>query len=160
VTVRNGGLVIRKKPDWRTDPELVELYEHKAKQSVTTSLIPRHPFDFHVRYYWQSTINFTVLNPDLDANWEAPVDSARPTHSAPSFISRLRATLLGTLRNLLAQTRRNRSINVRSLLQCPSCASQAFSADRPGHLHCEGCGVVFEVRGNVFDMSPPSETRS
>ncbi len=153
VTVRDGGLVIRKKPDWRTDPELVELYEHRAKQPVTTSLIPRHPFDFHVRYYWQSTISFTILNPDMDANWTAPVDSGRPTQSARSFFAGLKTGLLEAFRNLLSQARRNRSINVPSLLQCPGCASHAFSSDSSGQLQCENCCSIFEVRGNVFAMN-------
>lgn len=158
VTLRNDGLVIRKKPEWRSDPELVELYEHRAKRPVTTNLIPRHPFDFHVRYYWQSTINFTVLNPELDANWSAPVESDRSTQSARSFIAGLRAGLLETMRHLLSQTRRNRSIDVRSLLQCPRCGSHALSSDSQENLHCDGCGAVFEVRGNIFTMNSPSST--
>ena len=160
ITVRDGALVIRKKPDWRTDPELVELYEHRAKRPVTTSLIPEHPFNFHVRYYWESTIDFTVLNPEVDASWPAPIESGRPVQSHTGFVARLRAGLLGTLRKLLSQSHRNRSIDVRSLLRCPSCSSNAFAFGNQEHLDCQGCGGRFEFRGSIFFMNTAGTTES
>ena len=61
ITVRDGKLLVRRKRAWHVDPELVELYEDRVKNVVTTDVIPSHPFEFHVRYYWQINTAFSWL---------------------------------------------------------------------------------------------------
>jgi SAM-dependent methyltransferase len=57
ITSRNNQLIIRKKKSWQHDPEVIELYEDRVKSVLTSDLIPRYPFEFHVRYYWEGEIS-------------------------------------------------------------------------------------------------------
>ena len=75
VTVRDKGLVIRKKPAWIYDADLVELYEKRAKGIITRETIPQHAAEFHMRYFWQDEIKFSIVNPEVDATWTPPSPS-------------------------------------------------------------------------------------
>jgi ubiquinone/menaquinone biosynthesis C-methylase UbiE len=104
VTVRNNALVIRKKSKWVADAELVEMYEQRAKLQVTLNLIPKYPEDFHMRYYWNDKIDYEVLNPEVDATWQA--ESATHHTQSLSIITRVKSGLrqvwLGGLRWLFS----------------------------------------------------------
>src|SRR5215510_3723559 len=63
VTARGRRLIIRKKPRWVVDPDLVELYESRTKLLMTRDVIPTHPEQFHVRYYWEGVIDYVIVNP-------------------------------------------------------------------------------------------------
>lgn len=141
VTVRDNRLVIRKKPNWCVDTDLVELYENRAKPCVAGESIPRHPFDFHVRYYWSDRIDHEVLNPEVDAAWlpsETPV-------ALPPAGGGTRKRLLGTLRSLFSQTTRNRQIDLVSLMRCPTCKGENLRLEG-ATLVCAGCGGVHPIR--------------
>jgi len=153
VTVRDGRLIIRKKPDWRTDPELVELYENRAKPWVTRELIPNHPFDFHVRYHWAGHIDYEVMNPDTDASWEPPLDQRQ--HCATSAESGIRRRFLKTIRAMLAQRERNRTLDLLPLLLCPTCTGNHLWREAEA-LTCEACGTVYPVKNGVPVLFPPS----
>lgn len=73
VTVRDSGLVIRKKPAWIYDTDLVELYEDRAKVIITRETIPKHAAEFHLRYFWHDNIKFSIVNPEVDATWTPQV---------------------------------------------------------------------------------------
>lgn len=148
VTVRNNRLVIRKKPDWCADRELVELYEQRAKPWVAGETIPRHPFDFHVRYYWADRIDHEILNPDVDAAWMPP----KIPLTSPSASGRARKRLLGALRSLFSQRARNRHIDLLSLMRCPVCKSENLRREG-ATVVCAGCGSVHPVRdGGILVM--------
>jgi SAM-dependent methyltransferase len=142
ITVRDGRLVIRKKPAWRADAELVELYEQRAKRRVSRELIPVRPFDFHVRYYWSQRIDFEVRNPEVDASWNAPMSAREPRASDP------RSGLRRITRLLFSQNRRNRQIDLIPLLRCPSCKGTEFDRLETG-LSCRGCGSRFPLVGGI-----------
>ncbi|MCR4308142.1 MAG: hypothetical protein NUV80_06295 [Candidatus Berkelbacteria bacterium] len=72
VTVRDEGLVIRKKPAWIYDSELVELYKMHAKAIITRETIPQHADKFRMRYFWRDKIRFYIVNPEVDATWAPP----------------------------------------------------------------------------------------
>lgn len=145
ITLRDARLVIRKKPDWRTDVELVELYEHRAKPLVAGELIPAHPFDFHVRYYWESTIAFSVLNPQQSAEWAAPPETGgTPSGSSAGW----RTRLMTGLRSMLSQASRNGSIDLLPLLRCPSCSGTSLQRETD-ILVCGSCGAHYPVRNGV-----------
>lgn len=150
ITCRNQTLVIRKKASWRADPEVVELYEDRVKPVLTRDLVPRHPFEFHVRFYWENRIAYQVVNPEVDAGWPSPaVDSHT---SAPSASARARQFVREALRGLLSQRRRNASIDLLPLLRCTAC----HSVDLQRHAHelkCSGCGKTFPVRDRVTAMN-------
>ena len=148
VTVRNNRLIIRKKTDWCVDPELVEMYEQRAKSWVAGKAIPNHPFDFHVRYYWSDQIDHEILNSHVDAAWEAPKTLAvsQPTGRGA------RQRLLSGIRFLLSQRLRNSRIDLVSLMRCPVCKGENLRS-KESTLVCAGCGVVHPVRdGGIPDM--------
>lgn len=143
ITVRGGELVVRKKGDWRADPELVELYEPRAKKWISGETIPRHPFDFHVRYYWTERIDFTVINPEVDAAWRAPTDTnpGTPHGGLRAYIS---ARLLQTVRSLFSQRHRNAKIDLANLLACPECRSENLDVGAKC-IVCNSCQSVYPV---------------
>ena len=148
VTVRENRLIVRKKADWYVDPELVELYEQRAKPWVASEAIPNHPFDFHVRYYWFNRIDYEILNSHVDAAWEAPKTSAA---SQPTGRS-LRQRLVSGIRFLLSQRVRNSRIDLVSLMRCPVCKGENLRSEESS-LVCAGCGTVHPVRdGGIPDM--------
>lgn len=149
ITVRDAKLMIRKKPGWRADDELVELYEHRAKPLVAGELIPAHPFDFHVRYYWESSIAFEVLNPAIDAGWQPPAGHA--THGSAG--GGWRSALMAGLRSLLSQRRRNRQIDLQGLLRCPSCRKGLLTQQQL-QWHCRECATTYESSNGIPLLYP------
>jgi len=103
VTLRGNSLIIRKKPCWIVDRELVELYEQRAKRLVTQQLYPKHPFDFHVRYYWEGKINFSILNNEIDASWK-PIANVKPSEQNGGIKKTVRKALLAICRQMFSQT--------------------------------------------------------
>ncbi len=146
ITERDRRLVIRKKPAWRTDEELVELYEPRAKRWIAWELIPRRPFAFHVRYYWNGRIEFDVVNPEIDATWQPP-DSEMVAHE-PVPTHGLRGQLIRGLRFLLSQRKRNRTLDWLPLLRCPRCKGEQLER-KAGEIRCVTCGSPYPIRNNV-----------
>ncbi|WP_144400052.1 methyltransferase domain-containing protein [Geobacter pickeringii] len=149
ITVRNGELVIRKKSGWMAEPETVELYEDRVKPLLTGKLIPKHPFAFHVRFYWEGTIPFKVVNPETDATWQAPVVGSQckiPTNG------RLRSLLQNVLKRVTSQKARNQTININELLQCTNCAGRLEA--HMDKLICKTCDFSFPVRNRIPVMYP------
>ena len=97
ITQRDRGLVIRKKARWRQDLDLVELYEDRVKPLLAAKLIPRHPFAFHVRHYWEEEIRFTIVDTDIDSSWPPPTEEPA-ARARISLASRLREAVADALR--------------------------------------------------------------
>jgi uncharacterized protein YbaR (Trm112 family) len=155
ITCRDDKLVIRKKPGQIVEPETVELYEHRVKPFLTRELIPKRPFAFHVRYYWNEKIDFSVVNPDADASW-TPVGGTEQTEApVPGVKARLQAYVLDLARSALSQKQRNIKINLLDLLLCPNCGSVALSAI-PDGIRCNDCATVYPVRQGIPSMFPQS----
>jgi hypothetical protein len=153
VTVRNDQLIIRKKPGWIVDRELVELYEHRAKDPVTQDLIPATPEAFHVRYFWKDRISFTVTNPETDATWPGgPVD--RPANPPGGIGGQVRRAALQAMRWLFSQRRRNARLDVVALLRCPQCRTGVLRRDS-GELTCVACNSQYAERNGVCRMTSP-----
>lgn len=150
ITVRGEKLVIRKKPGWRTDPELVDLYEHRAKSIFTTQTMPRRPFDFHVRFYWSERIDFEVLNEEVSLDWNPPQGEQRAPqrlglrHHAGQFV-------LKAARNLLSQKKKNCSIELMQLLACPTCGGVRLAKGEEG-LVCADCSARYQVKQGIPTM--------
>ncbi|TAJ80677.1 MAG: methyltransferase domain-containing protein [Gallionellaceae bacterium] len=149
ITVRQGKLVIRKKPQSTVDETLVELYSDRAKPYIAGELIPAHPFVFHVRYYWQDKIDFVVINPDVDATWPPPTD----VFSTPNVASTksIRQRLLDTMRAWSSQRSRNCQIDWLSLLRCPDCHSDRLVRSE-GQLVCNVCGANYPMRNGIPEL--------
>lgn len=150
ITCRGQKLIIRKKKAWRHDSEVIELYEDRVKPVLTAELIPRHPFEFHVRYFWANQIAYEIVNPDVDAGWPAPVvERPAPPVTAGARVRKMTRDLL---RGLLSQRRRNASIDLLSLLRCTACHATKLSRQTQT-VYCLGCGMQFPVRRNVVAMN-------
>lgn len=147
VTERDGQLVIRKKPAPTVDPELAELYEHRAKRHVTQDLFPQHPFAFHVRHFWEGRIRYTVLNPEVDAGWPAPPAAERTVQPA-GLRQRVQGALLRMLRAISRALRTRRKLDLLSLTRCPACRHEQL---RRSHdkVVCGGCQRRYPVRHGI-----------
>jgi SAM-dependent methyltransferase len=150
ITCRDEKLIIRKKAGWRHDPEAVELYEDRVKPILTRDLIPRYPFQFHVRYYWDSRIDYVIVNPDTDAAWQAPASG----HSTPSnsFLASVRSTVRDRLRQALSQNKRNASLDLLPMLRCTSCGESSLTRSTDA-LRCTTCATAYPVRNGVAAMN-------
>jgi uncharacterized protein YbaR (Trm112 family)/SAM-dependent methyltransferase len=152
ITERDHKLLIRKKKSWQVDPELVELYEHRAKQIFTSQFIPSHPFTFHIRYYWHDHIDFVVDNPDLDAGWPSPTRVV-PSLAHKSVKQEINNAILRLVRTLLSQRSRNRKIDLLSLLVCPACGSDQLVSNR-SLIRCAKCSDEYSIADGIPKMIP------
>lgn len=150
VTVRNGVLEVRKKPSWLPDCGLVELYEERAKRLIAGAVIPSNPFVFHTRFYWSDQIPFRVVNPEVDAAWSPP-DLEHVSNVQTSLKAKLGRLGLALARRTLSQTRRNRRINLETLLRCPRCYSSKLTRGTDCVV-CQSCGTRYEVVAGVPRM--------
>jgi len=150
ITCRDNKLVIRKKESWQHDAEVIDLYEDRVKPVLTGDLIPRHPFEFHVRYYWENEISYVIVNLDTDAGWTAPVVArAAP---AMTMVGRIRQITRDFLRGLLSQRQRNATLDLLPLLRCTTCHATSLSRTADA-VHCVKCGTSFPVRKSVVAMN-------
>ncbi|MBI4964987.1 MAG: methyltransferase domain-containing protein [Desulfomonile tiedjei] len=152
ITAR-GGLIIRKKKAWQVDCELVELYEHRAKAVIARETMPRRPFEFHVRYYWEDAIDFTVINPEVNCEWPAP-ESRAGDSSLPKPYAKAREIAQRLLRRMLSQNRRNRSLDLIKLLRCPACLSDDLL--READLVCPDCTRRYPIMNGIPQMNVPN----
>ena len=128
------------------------------KQVVTRDVIPAHPFDFHVRYYWTDTIDYEIVNPDTDIfASEAEQPNTRMLQKA-SIRGRVQAWLLKTIRNLFSQHARNHQIDLIQLLHCTSCGDGRL-VRKVDEVVCRGCGKFYPVRNGIPDMTHAAETQ-
>jgi len=151
VTVRQGRLRIRNKAAWQSDPDLVELYEDRAKRIMTRDVIPNHAFTFHVRYYWRDKIEYEIVNPETETPLESTTERPGPMHE-PSTRSRVSAVLGMLVRHFFSQRRRNSKINLASLLRCTGCHRNDLRLDKE-NLLCQQCGRCYPIRRGVPDMT-------
>jgi SAM-dependent methyltransferase len=154
VTVRDGVLEVRKKPSWRPDPELVVLYEERAKGLIAGSVIPSNPFTFHTRFYWTDQILYRIVNPEIDASWTPPV-MEHTTQMQMSLRAKLGRAGLAAARAWFSQKKRNSQLQLQGLLQCPACKSSELKFSESS-VDCVGCGKQYGVVAGVPRMSVES----
>lgn len=154
ITVRDNRLLIRKKADWLADPELVELYEERIKPILTSETMRKHPFDFHVRYYWEGEINYEILNSEVETNWTAPESSLSRYRSSRGLKQVLGQAVLKLTRTVFSQRRRNVKLDLFDILACPQCHGVELAVSN-GQIKCNGCGSIYPVRNGMPVMYPP-----
>jgi SAM-dependent methyltransferase len=147
VTVRNETLVVRKKAAWKNDPVIAECFEAKATPKFKQSLVPKHPFEFHVRYYWSDQIPLQVLNPETVIPDDETPASPPSADSPPPGATGVREMLRGACRRWLSQSRRNAAINLADLLACPECRQGVEKHE--GSYRCAACGKSYAVRNGI-----------
>jgi hypothetical protein len=149
VTLRDEGLVIRKKPAWIYDADLVELYEKSAKAIITRETIPRYAAEFHVRHFWKDKIKFTVVNPEVDASWAPPVADSNALPQL-GIKAKLRLLILGMIRTWFSQGGRNAKLDILSLMRCPKCHSEQLERMSVDEIVCKGCDAHFKSGHNIY----------
>ena len=150
ITLRNDKLIITKKKNWKHDLSVVELYEDRVKRYLTTILIPKRPFEFHVRYYWKDEINYKITNPEIDSNWEAPENDI--CYAQNGLILRIREGVRNMLRNIFSQRSRNKGIDIKDMLRCTKCYGDLLKSNKI-EMACNACGSVYKVRNGIFVMN-------
>jgi uncharacterized protein YbaR (Trm112 family) len=159
ITVRNERLLIRIKGAWQVDPDLVELYEDRVKGFLTKETMREHPFDFHVRYYWEGKIDYKIVNPEIFADWSAPESSSYLQAKSVSFRSKISQVILQAARRFFSQNRRNNEINLTDFLACPACKRSSF-AMLLEEITCRECGEIYPIRNGIPVMYPPTHDRT
>lgn len=155
VTERDGAIEIFKKPSWRHDTTIVDLYEHQAKDERFLRFTSTHPRPFYMRFYWSGAIPYRVINPETDAAW--PLDETGA--AAPGRISPFRLWLQRSARRLFSQTRRNRNLDLSTLLACVDCRSEKLERNGP-EWTCRGCGREFTSQNGIPVMFPKGQEPS
>jgi len=153
ITCRENKLIIKKKSEHIVEHDTVELYEDRVKPFLTQELIPKRPFAFHVRYYWEDKIDFTVVNPDVDASWAVAETLGKSEVLVAGIKVRLQAFVLNTARLILSQNNRNKKIDLFNLLLCPSCDSKLLSKT-PDGIKCNDCNITYQLRQGMPAMFP------
>lgn len=152
VTVRDDGLVIRKKPAWIYDDELVELYGNRAKSIITRETIPQHAAEFHMRYFWKDKIEYNIVNPEVDATWTPPSPELDSRPQKLGVKAKLRLLLLNLIRGWFSQGSRNAKLDILPLMRCPKCYSEHLERSSAGEIGCKGCNVKYQIDRNVFKI--------
>lgn len=150
VMIRDGVLSIRKKSAWKIDDDLVDLYEENAKAIIANKTIPQNPFVFHTRFYWQDSIVYEILNPEVDSSWQPPTFTYT-TSISWSMRSQLGRMVLEVIRRLFSQNERNSKICIEELLVCPSCKNEELVFDSKV-IHCHSCGSSFKNLDGVPEL--------
>ena len=152
VTVRDDGLVIRKKPAWIYDADLVELYEKRAKAIITRETIPQYANEFHMRYFWQDKINFSIVNPEVDATWTPPSLNLDTPPQKLNIKAKLRFLLLNLIRTWFSQVSRNAKLDILPLMRCPKCHSENLERLSGAEIVCKYCNAQYKVDRNIFQI--------
>ena len=108
-----------------------------------------------MRLYWQDTIPYEVVNPSVNADWsypeEAPVNCSQQTDIA----AKLRQIMVGLVRLMFSQNRRNKDIDLLSYLICPNCGSSSLVKDiGQSCLFCNGCQISYPLKDGIPFMFP------
>ena len=149
VTVREGKLIIRKKPSWIVEPDTVALYEDRAKPIFTKKLISRYPFAFHVRFYWEQAIQFEIVNPEVDVGWRPLTETkARPVMST----GLLRSFIQKTLSEVCSKPHKNRCGNLMNLIRCPKCHGSEIKT-KGNVLVCSSCSSEYPLKNGIPVMT-------
>lgn len=152
ISTSRDRIRIWKKSNWRHDAAVVDLYEGTLKGRAFTDFISNNPYLFNNRIYWADKIEFEIVNPDIKADWPFPKDESSVPPPSGWRVS-LRAAVRLIVRRLCSQNRRNKRIDLLSLMQCPACACPTLSR-RGGDIVCPSCQTVFPIRSGIIIMTP------
>lgn len=155
--VADIGSYIRifKKPSWRHDVDIVDEYERKVKNRNFISFTSKHPEPFYMRFYWRDSIDFEIVNPDVDSSWPLPVEAyeKKKSNKQLSMKRRIRDFRLKMARYLFSQNSRNKKIDIFQLLACPTCSSDSLSHS-VDEINCIRCNVSYLIRNGIPFMYP------
>jgi SAM-dependent methyltransferase len=154
----NGKLLIRKKSNWKPE-EIALLWDSKlANSKPLHDFLVSNPDLNHMRFYWEHSIDFEVVNPEDDASWPYPAEALENLDNRrlkKTIKSRIRDVYLTSRRWLYSQNSRNKKINVYDLLACPNCLSSRL-AIMVDNVNCNDCASVYHIRNGIPRLFPKS----
>jgi len=156
VTDVNARIRIFRKPSWRHNEEIVNMYERKVKDKKFIKFLSKHPEPFYMRFYWSDHIDFEIVNPEVDSNWPIPVQDYSTSSDGDTTKASFRKFLVKVIRILCSQNRRNKKIDLFNLLICPSCNSESLSP-LPDSIRCNTCGASYPIRHGIPVMYPQTQ---
>ena len=146
-------LIIRKKKEITQDQELRKLFVHKASP-VFPDWVSRHPFHFHIRYYWSRDnggIKYKIVNPKYKFDWDPPVAEITPPRTP--HIASIKQFTLFIIRKLFSQNKRNRQINLLNLLICNRCKNDNLEKNQKS-IVCKKCFHQYPIMQNgIIDFT-------
>jgi len=157
ITEREGALRIAPKSRWVKDPEVVELYEAQVKR---TGRWMRHlrdnAFAFHMRLFWSREdggIRYRLTEPLAKHGGE--FEGGGESHAAGGTPARgPRELVRDAFRMGLSQSRRNKAIDLLSLLRCVECGGVDLERSGSDSIRCSGCRAAYSAQGQVARMHP------
>jgi ubiquinone/menaquinone biosynthesis C-methylase UbiE len=120
VTDVDSVIKIYKKPSWRHNKEVVDLFEKKLNNRKLLEFLSKHPEPVYTRFYWVNNIDYEILNPEVRADWPIP-DQASATPSRMKLGMYIRVAVRSIVRWFFSQRYRNKKIDIIDLLACPTC---------------------------------------
>jgi SAM-dependent methyltransferase/uncharacterized protein YbaR (Trm112 family) len=157
VSANKEKLFIRKKPSWKPD-EIATLWDVKlAKSKALFDFLRVNPDLNHLRFYWNDTIDFEIVNPECDSSWPYPEEAENNRQERDrqkaSFTMMLRDLYLVSRRWLLSQNTRNRNLDIYRLIRCPACHSDVYKIPGPA-LKCSNCNSSYEILRGIPRLLP------
>lgn len=149
----NGIILINKKSSYK--PESIAYFWEKIKSNKNFMHFLRvNPDFYHMRYYWRDEIKFKIINPEVEAGWAYPTEliTRKSNISRTSFFNIFRNKYLILRRYLYSQNSRNKTININSLLRCPSCHSERLIFNND--IVCCDCNMTYSKKGNIPRLFP------
>jgi SAM-dependent methyltransferase len=139
----NDTLLINKKASARPDQFLndLELIRHSGRWR---RFFYNNPELFHVRYFWNESINFKVLNGDVSSDWFVDPDtrSLNGQEFTNNHPSGLRSIGLAAIRKW-HRLKKKPSKDLRDVLVCPECHGSLDISENQGG--CRHCGVSYAL---------------
>jgi SAM-dependent methyltransferase len=150
IFVEDGKLNIFKKKNWIVDEYLSKIFKNSADAILSKELISKRPFHFHVRYYWKDSIDFKILNPEVDISWAQPQSTVGMGAGDKRLIARVKQLVLKVVRIVFSQNARNKKIELTRLVQCPKCKGELkFISEK---VKCESCQNEFRAQTSFLDL--------
>lgn len=146
ITDVDDTLVIQKKKNHIHDQEIVNLFS-KTK-SIFPEWVQKHPFQFHVRYYWSKDtggIKYKIINPEYKFDWDILVgkNDLKDKFRLGTF---LKTKTLSLIRRFFSQNKINRKINVLNLMICNKCKKSDLEL-KEFHAVCKNCFEKYSIYG-------------
>jgi len=152
----NGKLLIRKKVSWKPE-EIALLWDNKLTHSKPLhDFLVSNPDLNHMRFYWEDSIDFEIVNAEEPASWEYPLEVLEILENRPpekTIKSQIRDIYLTARRWLYSQNSRNKTINVYDLLACPNCFSSQLAITDTS-VSCNECAVEYQVKNGIPCLFP------
>lgn len=145
-------LIIKKKTNWKTDPEVVELYEKKVKKDPEFQRYIRvFPDSLYVRFYWSDCIKYHITNPKDNAGWDYPTQLKERSELPNKFKDGVRSLYLSLFRKIFSQNHRNSTINILDLLRCVKCGHNVLTKTNEV-ISCGKCHQSYSILNGVPRM--------